>query len=485
MTDVLYPRAFVQLNTTVVDRDVTTGMVPTRASFTRRSFQQADECEATVMGATLPWSMLAIEGAHIALFMGNAGAVDERINDSFFVDDETGTNPRLRFVGFVDEVRRIQDDRGEQIELRARDYSSLLRDFKPLAPEFVPRYSDTLRQAIQKILNGVESVMRFGEKGREFPLSIADMDVDPPLSGAIHSRGHGASIQLQPDSTAWTYLGHVCGIVNRIPTVELDKIVVRDPNQSYTGQSRSVAQFAFGRDYNGYTPLLKVEQTKRFLRNRRGIRMTSWDPLTRTTLVAEVGDHSVRMTRPIHHAGNQVLRGPRTHRAPSHNPRRATTTVVKAAPKDEFEVLAAPSGVCDQSTLNEIALGVYNQRKHGELEGKLETPFFDNELLTLKHGDRFDLFVEPTLAAQLRNVRSDQERARRLAQIYGLSEDAMSLLIQSADEPAPVQFFLRSMTAEYVHEGRSDINIEFIRLLVANLDETHPQAVDPFERVDG
>src|SRR4051794_20292150 len=96
---VLYPRAFVQLNTTVSGQDTSTSIVPTKANFTRRTFQQADEAEVTILGSALPWQQMAIEGVHMILFMGNVDRVDRAVDDPSFTQDTNPTprHPNLRF----------------------------------------------------------------------------------------------------------------------------------------------------------------------------------------------------------------------------------------------------------------------------------------------------------------------------------------------------------------------------------------------------
>lgn len=450
---VFYPRAYVSMSVTLEGTDeLDTGIIPTRASVTLRPHNQASEAVVTVLGSALPFDPRQIAGIFLTLFIGSVSTVDEDVNQQQF----------LRFVGFSDEMEDKRDDKGPVVELKARDMSAILRDFHPLPATAQPSYSDTVGDAINAILSATP-----GASGR---ITLADGDLTSrQLSTAVPSRSQQAKVNLPPNCTAWQAVEHVAGLVSLLVSVDKDQIVLREPTAVYQNTDDPQVTLVFG---GSSANTISVNRTKKFVRNRKGVRITAYDPTTRTTLTSDFpADADLLPTRrPPSHVGGSSTRAGGSSRS------RRSTTISQGSGSNagssssssntpERDVFAAPQGIHTQDALDSYAQRIYTERSQQEIEGTIVTPVWTQEILALKNASRFKIQIDPDLAAELRNTSDEQAAVDLLTARLDITDDAARALIRASLNQPTDQWYARTVTMEFDADGVCQTSIDFINLI--------------------
>jgi hypothetical protein len=436
-----YPRAFVALATTIEGRDsqVNTRIVPANASVTRRSHNEAGEAEVTILGTALPFDPRQVVGVELIVMMGDPGRVDGEIND----------REHTLFIGFADEMNVERDDKGPMVKLKARDFSAIFREFKPIPPEVVPRYSDTIGDAITRIIDATHGSRDANGTPRVTIRPSALLE--RPLASGVHGRHRSSAIHLEPDMTAWSVIEYVCGLVDVIPSIDLLDVVLRETHDVFDESGPIVASFEFGSDTAN---LLSVSQSKKFVRNRKGVKVTSYDPTTRRELSAVYpsDEELLHINRPRAHQPSRARRiRPRNARA---------ATNAEGPERDVFPV----RGVHSQDGLQRYAERIYTERSRQEIEGKIVTPKWPQEVLRLQNGDRIRITIDPAIEAAV--LKGDKQRAVRfLTDRLGMEDDAAAALINATLDRPTSTFYARNVTHEFDAEGVSKTTIEFINLI--------------------
>jgi len=455
--EVLYPRAFVSLSATIGSENVYTGIVPHHVNLARRQHKQA------------------VSGVFMTVYLAAPGTVDGDVR----------TDANRRFVGYVDEMEQTQDEHGPVVKLKARDLSALFRDFKPVPTAAAPTYGDTLSAAIQRIITVVPNTTdAAGNSVVTLALTLDAFAFDARVLGAsAPRRAQTARVQL-PNANdphagnAWAVIEHCAGLVSQLVTMDLDEIVIMDPPQTFAGTSPTVAKFVFGDETAN---LLKIERTRKFVRNRRGILATSYDPVHRVVLrsVFPPDNQLPTLHRPSGTIGGSpnvptnrtaTLGGTRFHRP---RVRSATSRATNRArqhhgpPVPDREPVAAPAGIASQEMLDLYAQRVYLERDRQEIEGKMVCPVWTDDLLALRNADRFELQVNPALESELfGTAENDAAAVDLLSRRLLIDPDTLRVLIRATRAQESNQFYLRSITFDYQHDGQSSANIEFINNIV-------------------
>lgn len=435
-----YPRAWVEISTSVRGEQVATGIMPSKASVNLRPHNQAGTAEITIHGSALPFDPRMIDGVFVTLYLGAVQSVDAKVQD-------VSTN--ARFVGYADQIDDSFDSDGPAVELKMRDMSALFRDFKPIPPLAAPQYSDTLQQAIQRLMDAVPNTKNTDGSPRITLKKTDALNVD--LSNAISARLRTAKVQLPRDCTAWQAIEHICGLVSRLVAVDKTEVVVSLPAQSYGHDGPSQADFIFGAETAN---LISVNRSKKFIRNRKGIRVTSWDLDTRAPIVADFPPDS------------QLPSAHLPHSRAGHARRTSTGRFATAASTDR-EPLAGPGGIRGgHSALLAFAERVWTERSHQEIEGKLVTPIWKENVLSLKNADRFTLQIQPDLQMELRNTNDHQAAVRLLVQRLGVDSGAADVLVRASRSRPTDMFYARSITHEFEADGpTASTNVDFINLI--------------------
>lgn len=434
-----------------------TGIVPISASYRRRNHQQCGELELTVAGSALPFPPLAIMGCAVRLYMGLVHNPNEEAKVS---TSEIRAEKNLRAIGYADQYTEKLGEKGPEVTFRCRDLTALFFDFKPVPAEAIPLYTDTLREAVGKIIRVVTQPFEDARLPRPINLQEIPDAFDPPLNAAAHHRGATGHVIVDPNASAWAVILHVCGLVSATPRVYLDELRIEEPPESHGAVDTSAYSFVFGEETAN---ILSIERTRKFQRNRRPVAMTCFDPEARAVIYARwpPKDQELRHTRPLQHLGNRVQRHRRSTSSTSHSGRTRTVT----PPKDNADYFAAPNGISSPDALLAACKKAYDERKLGDLEGMLDTPDLTDDLLGIQHGDRITIKVKPNLEAELIHTSSDARTVDLLARRLGMDASTLSILIHAMRQFQTALYFVRSLSVEYRSDGKSSASIEFLKLI--------------------
>jgi len=426
---VQYPRALMQLHARVLGEDLVATVTPMRLTIERRNHSEASSIEVEFPGNALPFDPRHVEDLWVGVYFGDVRSMDGNVHQPQF----------LRFMGYADNIEASREvDDAPSVKLEARDFSAQLRAFKPIPTAMRPRYSDTLQQALQRILDGVPSASGL--------LSLPGLGLHLPLSPLVSGRGRTGTLPLANDASAWDAIERACGAVNRLVSVELDRLVVREPTGD--NQTRSDVVFNYG---GPAANSIKVRQKKRFERNRRSVVVHSFDPRSRRRLSAEwpAPAAAPRRTRA---RGQQGRGGGRNG-------------------DEQRDIYALRDGITSQDELLRSAERIYTNRSRQELAIDLESPLLTEEFLSIHNGDRVMIRVEPGLEANIRaaNATSPQAAVALIRRRIGCSAQAAEILARAVNEPTTALFYVRGATFTYELEGAAMVKIDAANLILETL----------------
>lgn len=358
------PRAILRLDVPVGAAVGNTGEVVTiHASVRSVTLTSNSHLEADTLSATADWMVAGVDprllaDACVTLFIGQA---DETGFYAPNVDD-------VRFIGIMKRAKRAGgEESGMTVEILAHDYTTLFLEFKRMTAEGTPTYSDTLSAAWSRLCTNVGFKDSSGAQVSRCDLlkdrirfvgGATDVVLGTAVAGRFRNLG---KVQTKPNMDAWAVWLICCQMVGLITYIRRDECIVTTATDYYTANDppriiwgQNVAQLTEDRD----TAI-----------GGRGITLTSFDPLTGTTIEAHyppLGDGSVR---------KKVIAAKRVGDAPS---------VLNA---EERETFVFP-GVTTQDALDLCARSVYEQRARQELEGRILTHEMQ---IDTTNGVRFDL----------------------------------------------------------------------------------------------
>lgn len=365
--------------------------VPSEVTVAINPHTQANTCEAKIDLSALPFDPRQLEGLFLVAAMGCVKSAR----------DDVGERKYQRFVGYIDKASR-EFAGSTSVKLEARDLSSPFRDAKVIPTAALPLYTDTIMSGMQRLIDslGMTDVVKIVDQtGR----------ANDTLSSLVGKRGQRGHLPIKPDASYWGAMEHIAGVANLIVDVELGEISLRSPADAFAldvdGRPKASYTFTYG-DEKANT--LKAGDSKNFIRNRKGILVTGFDPKTRRLVTGKYpSDHDLlARKRPktlgVHHAKHPKKKPAR----PSKDPDRDVISV-------------GTLGIANQQVLDGIAERFYRERAYQEMEGSLETVNWDDKDITgnaidifdLRMGKRIKVAIRPDLAAELKNLRGDREKA--------------------------------------------------------------------------
>jgi len=466
---VYYPRAFVVLKIVRPNGDdFESGFTPTSAEWTLPPHHEASTCEVTIETSALTFDPRSIHGIAIQLFMGAVRKVDDDVRKVQY----------LRFVGYVDSLDEEFTNKGLCVRLKARDLSSVLRDIKPLPISLTPKYSDTIQQAINRIVQGL------GIDATEVDITDNGAGLlTRTLATSVAARHQSGYVPLKREVTAWEAIEHACGLLNVLVSVDLGKIVLRKPTDAFgndkgillgsgagyapptpafgltaagtaaaaavntaLGQTDSAYTFVFGEEGSN---LLRVSYSKKFLRNRKGVRVISYDPTTRRAQYADFPSDALLLSRKRPKLGSTKQSHPRK------------TNQVNPPPRDVFSI---PDGVHTKDALQSIAERIYRERSRQELDCHLETPVWDDDLFKLRNGSRITVKVTPRLEAELRNTKNTEAAVKLLKERMQMDEQTARALFNAIKNRESSLFYAHTIHHSWSMD-RASTHVQFINLI--------------------
>jgi hypothetical protein len=376
--------------------------------------------------------------------------VDPRILSSATCDfyiGQTGNDGRwrpsradLRFVGIATRIARIaQVDEGFHVEIEFHDYTRFFLKAKPFGTSGIPDYSQTLDEAWRRIVSQTPGADALAGRLRLLGLSSY-----PTLATAVASRfATLGKVPTKPGTDAWAVWQQCVGMLGLISYVRLDEVIVTTATDYYT--AKDPPRLIWGRN------LLALSESRDCERAERGVGITSFDPLTGTTLEAlwpPVGDDRVKRKRVAAKKAQDE------------------TALRQGEERDYF---AYPE-VTNPDALLEIAKRVYEERSRQELEGSLRTTEMrvdtlggqGFDLLTLAAGDVIRVEFEQADKERVAALPSKKDRVDYLI-ARGYSDDAADLTARSVEDIgklAPNFFVKRVHTTLVSDDDAGDFTIE-------------------------
>lgn len=412
-----------------------------------------DHTHADELRAVFDWHDAGIDPRVLSsgigsLFVGNEG------------DDDlwTPADDDLRFIGRITKAQRHGGgERAMAVEAHFLDYTSFFIQAKRFASKGIPRLDQTVADAWRTLLSGFE------DSDGVSPVSeLADaiefrgLDAPGPVLGkatASRFRKAGARVHVDPKKDAWGIWQDVVGSVGLISYFDRDVLVVTTALDLYTGDNRPV--FLWGRNILTFNE----ERTNDF--ERKGVAITSFDPLSGTTLEAlwpPAGDS--RLSRKIAKPTGKHGGG----KAP--NP-------AAGEHRDTFQF----SGITDPDALLELAKTAYLQRSRQEFTGSITTAEMlvetegadDNradragtyDVLSLRSGDTVVIQIDEADWAGQDIIDSLPSRGERILYFVerGYSGDVARLLAGNLEAlvATRAEFYVKGLSIEFsvTEEGGS------------------------------
>lgn len=489
---VLYPRAVVSAKFIYNDgSEVNPTLLPSRVTVTFRPHHQCGTCEAEFNATAIPFDLRRLNGIFLSVFMAAVPTIDTDVQQQKY----------LQFVGYADSesVKRSPD--GTHVVISARDLSSLLRDLKPMYVSYTesgatvgaaggvaastatalnpfmatalsalstspsqidptPLYSDSITSAINRILAWA------GYDKGQFEIDDQSGRGNDVLSSLTDDRGtHGPIPIKHRDVSAWEAIEHAAALANVLVSVDLGKIVLRNPADAFAlptdPRTPPKYSFSFGRDLAGYVNALEVDVTKKFLHNRKGVRLVAVEAGGRNVISA---DYPPDAAVPPKHAPK--LGGTKAKKARQLSLQvGGGVTNGSSLPDRPREVIAVGGdGVHSVEGLQKLAERYYRERSRQELEGTLVTHVWDDKLFALRNGNRIEIRVRPDMEAELTSRPDEASQVRFLKENFLVNETAAHVMLSQIRAQESTLFYLRSIAHEWSTDG-ARTTIDFVSIV--------------------
>lgn len=420
-----YPRAIVRLTVPVMGsiesrvtqaksrRTITFDVVPKSVRVERTDFNSADACSISFnidQGVEPRLLSNALIGVCIGDMRTNVGSYAWRDSD-------------VRFLGIATSCQRRMDEGSSTVELRALDFTTLFLKQRPLIPKYIPDYSQTLTQAWARVCDGVglydydrgevvSSVAILRER-----IEIRGLSTDPVLGDAVLARVRKmGKLQVQPGADAWSVWKACCDSLGLYTWIAGDRCIVSTAADYYSGPDPirfrwglNLKSLEEGRDLSGL--------------NGKGIHLTSFDPLSGTTLESFF---------PPRESGIVVKK-----RLQASTKRLGLDSL---APVQDYESHVYPhANVVTQDVLDLAAERIYEERSRQELEGTLQTDEMralaasgaEADVLALAAGDAILVEIAKDVLDPMRLLQTTTARANYLIE-RGYDRELAQLIAEDA-----------------------------------------------------
>lgn len=415
------------------------------ARWKKNDHNHADELELTLDWHDAGVDPRLLSSATVVFYLGNA---DESGNWTPGPED-------VRFIGRMTRpARRAGEDQPMVVDCHFKDYTSFFILAKRVASKAIPTYDMTLADAWRCLCEGLSDDTGVSPVDNlKDQIEFRGLDAPGPKLGtavAARFRQGGAQLHVDPKHDAWAIWQWIVGSVGLVSFFELDQLVVSTTTDLYTAEKTPV--FIFGMS-SGNTSRFEEERNNEF--ERKGVGITSFDPLTGTTLEAvwpPIGDPRVK--------GKKVKA---TKKAKSQ------AALANKEARDYFQF----SGITDPDALLALAKRVYAERARQEFQGKITThemaisstetvgdnagkdfedQNLDIDVLKLSPGDTMQVKVDEldwAGEALLQSLPSMEDRKAYLESV-GYSTDVATIIAQNMDTlvKSRREFYIKTIEGE-------------------------------------
>lgn len=390
---------------------------PKSITIENNGFREANKFTLEIDYSDFPFDPRAIRSCRVGLYMQDSG--DPRRDVAW------SSGEALRFVGFVDEPKTAWSDAGEFVTFTGRDYTGVFLDTKwqDGALVRIDRPFHTVLKEIIATVPGAEDV---------------DMVIPADIAITFLSKIMGRKRWAPPkNADVWTVIVELCQLLGVLPNFELDKLVIRAPDDFGTGS----ALLLWGHNVSS----LEFKRNLTEVRTRQ-IRVKSWDA------AAGAVREGTWPEKPV------VVR------------KRVSTKGKVTNDLASIEVFNV-SGSFTSAELRTMAKGIYEEQARQQIEGTLETnelaDLIGDDITTLSNGDSLivqlskddpSTFTGLSQAAAVRRLVDGPSRMRPVV--------ARALVVASrkADNLAS-QFYVQRATHTMDRDNGYSLQIAFINYL--------------------
>lgn len=349
------------------------------------------------------------------------------------------------FIGLVKEpvARRGSEQTGE-ITLHCVDYTTLfLKDSEPFGSDGIPSYNQTLSEAWNTIVSQTPGAEVLADR-----LVFQDVDPSRKLSEAVAERFKKLDrVPTKPKTDAWTVWQQCVGMLGLISYIRKDECIVTTATNYYTEADSPV--FVYGKNIEEWSEsAISADE-------RRGVCITSYDPLGGRALEAFYPPLEDKRTKPKRVSAAKVQKAPHVRR------------------DDKRDYFACPY-ITEQKALDAFALRVWEERSRQELSGCVKTVEMrvdtesaaEFDLLNLGAGDSVRVEVEPENREILASLPTEAERISFLTS-RGYSRDVAMLCVANMKDFGRLEskFLTKRVATELEIDengGRFAVDIEYI-----------------------
>lgn len=392
---------------------------PREVEIRQNDHRQADTAEVTVDYDDLPLDPRAVRWARVSAFLADMGRNAD-------LEIQQGSREHLRFLGFADDSAVRLGDDGETVTLSCRDYTALLLDY-PWDGRLVD-VTRPLSRVVSDVLEGVP-----GTAGGRLPVEYTEGAADVVLKDLVGKKKWAPRGQ---QDNAWTILVELCGLAGLIPVVKLDTLWVLTANEQ--GEQR--AEFVYG----GNVERLELKRKRAEVETAQ-IEARCWDAATRTTRVG-LWPESAAGRKKIGADGK-------------------ATTDVRVLP-----FLLA--GTYSETDLRNIARGIYDEMRLGQVEGRLETRNLRDveedgatDLTRLRNADTLSLAVARDDLFGLQSL-SRSEAVRYLVDVRryqrAVAEAVVDAYTRAGDWHSFSVWYIREATHRWSRDDGYRLEVNFI-----------------------
>jgi hypothetical protein len=397
----------------------------------------------------------------------------------------TPTSDTQRFVGIVRDVGRELTQETKWVTFKVQDYTCLFLEMKHYPASQLPRFTDTLTTAWQRVC---DNTGYYDLDTRKIQSSVSNLrdrivfqgGVDPNTSlGAsvpqrIRQLGH---MQAQTGTDAWAVWRTVCESLGLITFIRGDQCVVTTATDYFTASDPPL--FVYGLNIYELRENRDLAQV-----SGKNVCVRSYDPIAGTSLESLFPPPTDAL------AVRRKKLGASAKKAP------------KSVQTQEYEVMDLPFAVSDQPTLDTIAERVWHERTRQEMRGELVTremtigtvgeidvTAFD--LLKLQAGDQIQIQIAREALDAIQALPTQAARIDAL-ESRGYSSQVAEFVAQNLDSinSLPAQFLVHSVEVSLdipsgTAEGSYNCRIEFLNRVDISQSGTVPLQSPNAPRITG
>lgn len=364
-----------------------------------------------------------------------------------------------RFVGIARDIgREFAESSGKMVTIKAQDYTCLFLEMKTYPASQLPRYTDTLLTAWQRVC---DNTGYYDLDTRVIQSSVANLrdrivfqggvqgdrvlgDSVPPRIAAL---GH---MQAQTGTDAWAVWRTVCESLGLITFIRGDQCIVTTATDYFTASDPPL--FVFGQN------VLELRENRDLGQvSGKNVCVRSYDPLSGTSLESLFPSPTSALAVHKKKIGASAKKAPKTVQT------------------QDYEIIDLPFPVADQGVLDDISERVWHERTRQELHGDLTTREMsistvsqsairgasstglktvaagrqNFDLLTLQAGDQIQIQIERSALDAVQGLTTLGQRIAALT-ARGYSDDMANFIASNLDsiDTLPAQFLVHSVEVE-------------------------------------